>query len=114
MNDCRKCLNYKAFSEVCSLNIASQEEIKSNPISTCLSFNAESNLAKSFTFELTDDEGMHILQSDRDCIWKCKYCKKEVEVTEDSVKGLDEKMNLPKCPDCGNYMKLHYWLDCQD
>ncbi len=109
MSDCRKCLNYKAFSETCLLKVASQEEIKSNPVSTCLNFEKSSG---QFTFEITDDEGKHVLQSDRDCTWKCKSCKKEKPVGQEELIKLKDKI-LPTCPDCGNDMKLHYWLDCQ-
>lgn len=68
---------------------------------------------KSFTFELTDNDGKHILQSDKDCVWKCKECKNEVDVTKESLMGLRNNIS-PKCPKCGRDMKFHYWLDCQD
>jgi flavoprotein len=68
---------------------------------------------KSFTFELTDNEGKHILKANRDCVWKCKDCKTEVEVTEESIINIRDK-KLLKCPKCGCDCKLHYWLDCQD
>lgn len=65
---------------------------------------------KSFTFELTDDEGKHTLQSDKNCVWKCKTCGEEIKATKKSVIDIKDK-KVPKCPNCGHDMNLHYWLD---
>ncbi len=41
MNDCRTCANYKMFTEECSLNVATKEEIRESPVSTCLEYSKD-------------------------------------------------------------------------
>lgn len=62
-----------------------------------------------FTIEVKDELGIHVLQSNRDCVWVCPECKKERKVT---IKHLveDNKPISPQCK-CGNMMEFHYWLD---
>lgn len=63
--------------------------------------------------EVKDEEGVHILVADKDCVWRCTSCGKEIKVAQ---KHVDSSNNLlsPDCPKCESKMQFRYWLDCQD
>lgn len=91
--------------------VVSEEEISEDIKSRFKELNNQDT--SSFAFKITDKEGIHTLQSDRDCVWKCHECNSEVKVSKESIVHYGEG-RPQSCPICEKPMKLHYWLDCQD
>lgn len=54
-------------------------------------------------FELQDELGRHMLNTETDCVFKCPECEKEVEMTKENMIG--------QICECGEEMQIRYWFD---
>jgi DNA-directed RNA polymerase subunit RPC12/RpoP len=62
-----------------------------------------------FNIQITDELGEHLLNSERDCIFKCSDCGEERDIKDTDI--INGKLINPSCSKCNKQMEFNYWLD---